>query len=53
MQKWAPFALLGLQEFEAPRIYRKLAQEGGKVFNPTHQPSLLQDVLLVPISIKG
>ena len=29
---------LGFQETEAPRIYRQLTQESGKVFNPTHRP---------------
>ena len=32
--------LLGLQEVEAPRIYRKSAHEGGKYFSPTHRPHL-------------
>jgi hypothetical protein len=30
----------GLQEFEASRIFRKLAHEGGKVVSPTHRPPL-------------
>jgi len=29
---------LGLQEVEAPRIFRQLAHEGGKVVSPTHRP---------------
>jgi hypothetical protein len=28
---------LGFQKFEAPRILRQLAHEGGKVVRPTHQ----------------
>jgi hypothetical protein len=31
---------LVLQEFEAPRISRQLAHEGGKVISLTHRPSL-------------
>jgi hypothetical protein len=31
---------LGLQEFEAPRISRQSAYDGGKVTSPTHRPPL-------------
>jgi hypothetical protein len=31
---------LGFQEFEAPRISRQSAHEGGKVVSPTHRPPL-------------
>ena len=34
-------SLLGLQEFEAPRISRQSAHEGGKVVSSTHRPPLL------------
>ena len=32
--------LLGLQEFEAPRISRPSTYEGGKVVSPKHRPPL-------------
>ena len=32
--------LLGLQEVEAPRVFRQSAHEVGKVVRPTHQPPL-------------
>jgi len=32
----------GFQMFEAPRISRQSAHEGGKVVSPTHRPALLQ-----------
>jgi hypothetical protein len=31
---------LGFQEFEAPRIARQSAHEGGKVVSPPHRPPL-------------
>ena len=34
---------LRLQEFEAPRIYKQSAHEGGKVVSPTHRPPLPPD----------
>jgi len=33
---------LRLQEDEAPRIFRKSANEGGKIVSPTHHPSVPQ-----------
>jgi len=35
------------------QISRQSAHEGGKVFSPTHRPSLLQEIFLVLISVRG
>ena len=46
--------LLGLQEVEAPRVFRQSAHEVGKVVRPTHLPLLApppQEILLVLISV--
>jgi hypothetical protein len=34
-------------------ILRQSAHEGGKVVSPTHRPPLLQEILLVLISVRG
>jgi len=31
---------MGLQEVDAPKIYRQLAYEGSKVVSPRHRPLL-------------
>ena len=43
---------VGIQEFEAIRITRKLAHEGGKVVSPTHRLPLLPKIFLVPIYVR-
>ena len=44
---------LGVQQVEAPRIFRQSAHEGGKVVNPTHQAPLpRQEIFLVLISVR-
>ena len=41
---------LGLQKFEASRIYTKSTHEDGKVVNPRHRPPLpLEDTPAIPI----
>jgi hypothetical protein len=45
--------LLGLREFEAPRIYRQSANEDGKVVSATHRPPLPQEISLVLISVRA
>ena len=42
----------GLQEVEVPKISRKSAYVGGKVVNPTHRPSLPQEIPLVLITVR-
>ena len=44
---------LGLQEFEAPRISRQSAHEGGKVVNPTHRPPLPPGDILVLVALRS
>ena len=43
---------LGFQEVQDPKISRQLAQAGGKVFSPTHRPSLPQAIFLIFISFR-
>jgi len=38
--KLSLYRVLGLQEVEVPRIFRKSTHEGGMVFRPTHWPPL-------------
>jgi len=45
---------LGLQEFEAPRMNRKLTHEGGKTVSRMHRPPVLPpEILLLLISVTG
>jgi hypothetical protein len=46
---------LKLQEFEAPRIFRQSAHQGGKVVSPTHRSPLHlpQEIPLILISVRS
>ena len=43
------YCLLGLQEFEEPRISEQLVYEGGKFLSPTVRPPYLQEIPFVLI----
>ena len=43
---------LGLQNVEAPRMSRKLADEGVQVVGPRHRPPVSHEIFLVLFSVR-